>query len=190
MMSNRNVWRFSFSLPYFHRIRIRSISTIELTRNATANKPIEWNDLIQWLADGQKTSLWRDANGAQRYIEHQKAVDRDYRSINDFIRINYLKWNSTIDTNSKKRIAVPSPTSIPGPLLTPNRFPYYLAQGIEHWLIWCDPKPLEPESVIRKVIDHEFPSDKFDRISFINPPRLRSISDVFHAHIFTREIQR
>lgn len=187
-MSNHYLLKTSFSLPFFRRIR--SISTIELTRNATSTKPIEWNDLIKWLADGQKTSLWRDANTAQRYIEHQKNVQREYRSINDFIRINYLKWNFAIEPNIQKRIAVPSPTSIQGPLLTSNRFPYYLAQGIEHWLLWSDPKPTEPEAVIRKVIDDDFPAEKFERLSFINPPRLRSISDVFHAHIFTREIQR
>ena len=187
-MPHRYLFKTSFSLPVFRGIR--SISTIEITRNATSVKPIEWNDLIEWLADGQKTPLWRDATTAQRYIEHQKNVVGEYRSINDFIRINYLKWNFAIEPNLQKRIAVPSPTAIRRPLLTPNRFPYYLAPGIEHWLLWSDPKPADPDAAIRKVLDEEFPAEKFDRFSFINPPRLRSISDVFHAHIFTREIQR
>lgn len=189
-MSNRYLWTKSIHISVPFLFRTRFFSTIELTRNATSTKVIQWHDLLEWLANGQKTSLWRDENCAQQYIEHQKSVDENYRSINDYIRINYLKWNSAIDPSSQKRIAVPSPTSIQGPLLTPNRFPYHLAQGIEHWLIWCDPKPSEPEKIVQQVIDREFPSKRFERISFINPPRLRSISDVFHAHVFTREIQR
>jgi len=78
------------------------ISTIELTRNAVGKQPIQWNDLIEWLEQGQKTLLWRDEQCAQRYIEHQKLVDRDYRSINDFIRIHYLKWDKHFDENLRK----------------------------------------------------------------------------------------
>ena len=168
----------------------RLISTIELTRNAVASKPIEWNDLIQWLQTGQQTPLWRDEDCARRYIEHQKSIAREYRSINDYVRIRYLQWTTDYDPTSQKRIATPSATAIREPLLTPNNFPYYLVQGIQHWLIWCDPEPKEPEKIVEDVMNKEFPLQKFERISFINPPRLRSISAVFHAHVFTRECQR
>jgi hypothetical protein len=164
------------------------ISTMESTRNVNIRKPIEWNDLIRWLDNGQRAQLWRDEHHSQRYHEHQRSVLCDYRSINDYIRIHYLKWNVCIDPTSQKRTAIMSSASIREPILTVNRFPYDLAHGIQHWLVWCDPKPNEPEKIISNVLNREFPSDRFDRISFINPPRLRSIPDVFHAHIFTREI--
>ena len=163
-------------------------STIELTRNAVANQPIQWTDLIQWLDNGQKTLLWRDAQCAQRYVEHQIFVNKEYRSINDFIRINYLKWDVQFDSTIGKHIAVPSARTINEPLLTPNDFPYYLVENIRHWLIWCDPKPAEPEKMIETIVNKEFPRDRFDRLSFVNPPRLRSVSDVFHAHVFTKPI--
>ena len=169
---------------YFHR---RWVSTIELTRNAVANRPLQWTDLIAWINNGQKTLLWRDEQCAQRYIEHQKLVAKDYRSINDFIRIHYLKWNVHFDQSIEKRIAIPGIQSIKEPILTPNDFPYYLVNNIQHWLIWCDPKPAEPETIIEQIQNKEFPSEEFDRLSFVNPPRLRSVSDVFHAHIFTRK---
>lgn len=165
-------------------------STIELTRNAVANHPIQWSDLIEWLNNGQKTLLWRDEQCAQRYIEHQIFVNKNYRSINDFIRIKYLKWNSQIDSNIGKQIAVPAEQSIRQPLLTPNDYPYYLVKNIQHWLIWCDPKPNEPEKMIERIVEKEFPRDTFDRLYFVNPPRLRSVSDVFHAHVFTRELMK
>jgi hypothetical protein len=172
---------------FFHG---RFVSTIELTRNAVANQPLQWNDLIEWLQNGQKTLLWRDEQCAQRYIEHQKLVSKNYRSINDFIRIHYLKWDIDIDKTSQKRIAIPGLKSIKEPLLTPNDFPYYLVNNIQHWLIWCDPKPKEIEKIIEEILNKNFPYEKFERLSFINPPRLRSVSDVFHAHVFTREIKR
>lgn len=165
----------------------RFVSTIELTREAVAGKPLEWHDLIHWLENGQKTILWRDAACAERYVQHQQLVARDYRSINDFIRIHYLKWNNGVDETTRKRIAVPSASAIQEPLLTPNDFPYYLTRGIEHWLIWCDPIPKMPEQIIERIIRENFPYEKFNSLSFVNPPRLRSVSDVFHAHIFTRK---
>jgi hypothetical protein len=172
---------------FFHR---RFISTFELTRNAIGNQPIEWEDLIKWIDNGQKTLLWRDEQGAQRYIEHQKLVSKDYRSINDFIRIHYLQWDIHFDQSIQKRIAVRGLQSIKEPLLTPNDFPYYLVPNIQHWLIWCDPKPAKIEQIIEQILNKKFPCEKFDRLSFVNPPSLRSVSDVFHAHVFTREIQR
>jgi hypothetical protein len=172
---------------FFHG---RFLSTIELTRNAVANRPLEWNDLLKWIENGQKTILWRTEECAQRYIQHQELVSKEYRSINDYIRIHYLKWNVDIDKSTKKRIASPSLNSIKDPLLTPNDFPYYLVNGIQHWLIWCDPIPKEPIKIIEQIINKEFPCKNFERLSFINPPRLRSVSDVFHAHVFTREINR
>jgi len=165
-------------------------STIDLTRAAIASQPLEWNDLIKWFENGQKTLLCRSDECAQRYIQHQKFVENQYRSINDYIRIHYLKWNFDIDKLTSKRFAIPSPNSIKEPLLTPNDFPYYLVSDIKHWLIWADPIPEEPVKVIDKIIEKEFPCDRFQRLSFVNPPRLRSVSDVFHAHVFTREINK
>ena len=165
------------------------ISTIELTRNAVGKQLIQCNDLIEWLEQGQKTLLWRDEQCAQRYIEHQKLVDRDYRSINDFIRIHYLKWDKHFDENLRKFIAKSSSNSIREPIFTPNDFPYHLAETIQHWLIWFDPKPEQIETVIQNLVDREFPKAKFDRLTFVNPPRLRSVSDVFHAHVFVRKIK-
>lgn len=176
-----------FQTKFFHRT---FSSTIELTRNAVANQPIQWSDLIEWLNNGQKTLLWRDEQCAQRYIEHQIFVNKEYRSINDFIRIRYLKWNVQFDSIIGKHIAVPADQSIREPLLTPNDFPYYLVENIRHWVIWCDPKPMESEKMIERIIDREFPREKFDRLYFVNPPRLRSVSDVFHAHVFTREMNK
>ena len=95
-------------------------------------QPIQWNDLIEWLEQGQKTLLWRDEQCAQRYIEHQKLVDRDYRSINDFIRIHYLKWDKHFDENLRKFIAKSSSNSIREPIFTPNDFPYHLSETIQH----------------------------------------------------------
>ncbi|CAF3362295.1 unnamed protein product [Rotaria socialis] len=172
---------------FFH---LRCLSTGELTRNLAINKPIEWNHLIKWLDDGQKYPLWRDTHNTQRYFEHQKLISKEYKSINDFIRIHYLKWDVDIDRATKKCVAIPSENSIKEPLVTPNAFPYYLVDGIQHWLIWCDPMPKEPEKIIEHVMNREFHSEKFERFFFINPQRLRSISGVFHAHVFTREIKK
>ncbi|CAF0822931.1 unnamed protein product [Rotaria sordida] len=169
---------------------LRFISTIDLTLNVVINKPIEWNYLIKWLENGQEYPLWRDEQQTQRYIEHQLLVSKEYGSMNDFIRINYLKWDVDLDKSSHRRIAIPGVESIKEPLLTPNDFPYNLANGIQHWLIWCDPKPTEPEKIIEEVINKEFHSEQFEKLYFVNPPRLRSISGVFHAHVFTREIKR
>lgn len=171
-------------------LHLRFLSTNNSIHDVVINKPIEWNFLIKWFEDGQKFPLWRDQNNTQRYIEHQKSVSQDYRSINDFIRIKYLKWDIDSDKLTKKRIAIRGENSIKGPLVTPNAFPYYLANGIQHWLIWCDPKPVEPEKIVEEVINREFQPEKFERFYFINPPRLRSISDVFHAHVFTKKINR
>ncbi|CAF1185633.1 unnamed protein product [Adineta ricciae] len=145
----------------------RFVSTIELTRNSIANKPLQWNDLVIWLENGQKTLLWRDESCAQRYIEHQKQVARDYRSINDFIRIHYLKWDVDIDESTRKRLAIPSSNSIKEPLLTPNDFPYYLVSNIQHWVIWCDPIPKIPEAAIDEIVRKNFPYEIYETLSFM-----------------------
>lgn len=170
------------------KLQARTSVSLNLLRHLSTRRKIGWIDLINWLKSGQKEALWRNEKQAQLYLEHFQHVESRYASINDYIRIHYLKWNSKFDVESGKEIAVPCSTSFRGPLITKNKFPYDLEENIEHWLIWCEPKPEKVDEFLETMINKHFPTDQYERIAFVNPERLRSISAVFHAHVFTKKL--
>ena len=67
-----------------------------------------------------------------------------------------------------------------------NDFPYYMEDGIEHWILWklgdsCDDRDIdEAKKELRK-------KNKFmEFLHWVNPPHLKSLPAVDHIHILGR----
>merc|ERR1711957_806126 len=85
-------------------------------------------------------------------------------------------------------------------VLLPNDFPYYLQDGIEHWCLWKLKEKVTEEDIriakeeLKELApgtgcstsdvsrDDNGGSVLLDTIHWINPPHLKSIPDIDHAH--------
>ncbi len=71
-----------------------------------------------------------------------------------------------------------------------NDYPYTMTPGIEHHIVWVasaagDVCSLVPEALEAEVQRHR-PADAWETITAVNPPRLQSVTNVWHAHVFSR----
>lgn len=75
-------------------------------------------------------------------------------------------------------------------VLRANDFPYNVVPGIQHWLLWCNRPEFPGNSMIveieRRLGRQDDPHNDLEYELFENPPYLRSIPDLCHAHIFLR----
>jgi len=75
--------------------------------------------------------------------------------------------------------------------LRPNEFPYYFEDGIEHWILW---------KLFDRVTEHDIDAAKqqlkklkrpngedIKMLHWINPPHLKTIPEIDHAHILVCE---
>jgi len=63
-----------------------------------------------------------------------------------------------------------------------NDFPYFVESGIEHGIVWSTGKLCKDEMLA--LLDEKLPGK--EKLYFINPPSLQSITEVEHAHVFSR----
>ena len=72
--------------------------------------------------------------------------------------------------------------------LVRNDFPYYMADGLEHWVLWKLGGPCSNEDVARAkqelVSKHQM--DATNMIHWVNPPNLQSLPAIDHVHIIGR----
>jgi hypothetical protein len=68
--------------------------------------------------------------------------------------------------------------------LLPNDFPYYFADGIEHWCLWkiCEDVNDDEIQQAKRELE-EMHGDVVDFLSWRNPPHLKSLPDIDHIHI-------
>lgn len=71
------------------------------------------------------------------------------------------------------------------PVLVPNAFPYWIAPGIQHWVLWSRRGPLS-ERQIREAIAVQRPADVSEALWFENPPTAKTVPGIWHVHVFLR----
>ena len=82
---------------------------------------------------------------------------------------------------SKPISAVPLPTHH----FARNDFPYALDPSISHHLIWSR-APLNVDEM-HCIMEEHRPPHRYQTVTFINPPHLQSVKNLWHAHIFSKE---
>jgi hypothetical protein len=78
--------------------------------------------------------------------------------------------------------------------LIPCDFPYNVEKGIDHWILWINPKNVsikytkkEVEKIIKNYMEYYSPLFKyFEYIFFENSVKNQSIKQIKHYHIFFR----
>ena len=69
------------------------------------------------------------------------------------------------------------------PVLVPNQFPYWVADGIQHWVLWSPRGPLSAAAV-RAAITAQRPAGVRDVFWFENPPAAKTVPVIWHVHVF------
>jgi len=153
--------------------------------------PMSWADAK--TAISSESTLYfmgREPTALAHYLASMESIKTKYSSVEDFLRITKFDFDSRTDSVTGEATAVrtdSSPTSSPVQIkLELNDYPYHFSPGIVHWVIWkLNGSPLTPADI-------ELETDKLrkdgatETLYWINPPHLKSIKDLDHAHILAR----
>ena len=82
----------------------------------------------------------------------------------------------------------PATTTTKTTALLRNDFPYYMADGLEHWVLWKLGGPCSGDDVTRaqQELADQHGLDPNYMIHWVNPPQLQSLPAIDHVHIIGR----
>jgi hypothetical protein len=121
----------------------------------------------------------RDAATEKAYA----AVKRDYKSVEDSVRITVFGWQRVRDRETGKWIAVrPVGGGWRRRALVPNAFPYSnLLAGEEHWVLWSE-VPMGRDA-IEEYLQRHVPVGLEVRRWWRNPVARQSVRGIWHVQV-------
>ena len=170
------------------------------TEGGVCPTPMTWETLQAIVADGSLASmqaLGRSQETLRRYHEFKARISEFYASIEDKIMIDVFNCDWKVNED-RKIVHVPSspgsssggssgssPPSQSSPIFVQNDFPYNLASGIEHYLLWSD-RAMSNDEVEAYLHTHPIARQSSAWLTFVNPLQLQSIPDIHHVHVLLK----
>jgi hypothetical protein len=126
--------------------------------------------------------LGRDAATEAAY----QAAKRDYRSVEDSVRITVFNWDRQRGVDGRW-IAVRPIRGWRRRALVPNAFPYSsLAAGEEHWVLWSE-EPMSAAAVEAYLVRE---ARAVGWRWWRNPVGQQSVRGIWHVHVFFLKAQK
>ena len=120
---------------------------------------------------------------AAAYARHLADVRAHYESTRDFALVTKLGFAAAAGATGRVGACAAAAAAPPRWAAQRNAFPYELAPGLEHYVLWSN-DPRAPELAATRVYD-AFPAVPRARMHwFVNEGALRTFDDVWHAHVF------
>jgi hypothetical protein len=158
-------------------------------------EPLVWPELIDIIDKEQNLAkLSRSVQQQKEYIVYRRELLKEWKSVYDHILVTKFDFDRRLmpnDEDTKYRNeqlweAYPPLSEVREvkKVLKPNDFPYYFAEGIEHWCLWKVCEDVTDEEIEEAKKDlQEMHGDVVDYLSWRNPPHLKSLPDIDHIHI-------
>ncbi len=176
--------------------------------------PLTWSELKSIVLEEQNLAkLSRSVEQERDYQIYLRDLKKEWRSVYNHILVSKFGFeqqrgiearagesNATLQTddgadpeNSKWQAYPPlSQVKTILKVLKRNDFPYFTDEGIEHWVLW---------KLVENITDDEIEEakqqlcqmlgDVVDLLHWVNPPHLKSLPEIDHAHILClRQKQR
>ena len=155
--------------------------TLERGRTAFSVHPMSWGTLERIVTGGRLELLTRSEEGLRRYNEFKEQVASSYASTVDLIMVRIFRCASKVNTEGKVEHVPPPDRQV---VFVKNDFPYNLAPGIEHYLLWST-HDLSDEEIEAYLEAHPVAGCEA-RLVFVNPQELQSIPEIRHAHVLLK----
>jgi len=154
--------------------------------------PMSWSEMQTFICVEQDLAkLARSEEQQRQYMIAMRDINSEYKTMYDFILHDKFGFDRKQDNEKKWQACLPSqPQTTPRTVLVPNDFPYSMAPGIHHYILWKWGGDVTPEEIDQAKLD--FKNDNYsdhtkviDVLHWINPPHLKSLPDIDHVHILT-----
>ena len=144
-----------------------------------------WEEIKLLVTENRENELGRLPEDLASYLRKMEEFRKVYHTVGDSI-MNREFGYVLIEEGGLKRAVIPeSKEKIVR--FSINDYPYALENGIFHSLIWST-HSLTREEII-EICERNKPSELFDVLFFVNREEIKSVKNVYHAHVLWREKQ-
>ena len=173
---------------------------------AIVDRPFAWEELVDIVLNKKDPKLHSRSVAIQdKYLRFTEQVKKEWVSVNDHILHTKFQFEKRLERSYSKDEeeelvdgkvpsgyqwrAHPSLSEVKRieRRLLLNEFPYFVQDGIEHWCLWklCENVTENDisfaKSELNKMRDER--GNVIDTLCWVNPPHLKSVPDIDHAHI-------
>ena len=157
--------------------------------------PLTWPELTDIVeVEKNLAKLSRSVEQQRIYIVYRNELLKEWKSVYDHILVSKFNLEQRLVDNPNRSDGRNSTLWESYPALSelneiknvlkPNDFPYYTAEGIEHWCLWKVCEDVNDDEIENAKLDLQ--AKHGDIVSFLswrNPPHLKSLPDIDHIHI-------
>lgn len=154
-----------------------------------ASSKFTWDQLKQIIqAEQDLAKLCRSEDQQREYEIFRLCLQRKYQSVLDFLLISKFGFEKRRNCDEECWRAYPSlrDYSETRTVLVANDFPYYMDDGIVHYILWKTKEPISFEDIAGAKEQLSRRMELIDTLHWINPPHLQSLPDIDHVHILCR----
>ncbi|CAB9515084.1 Protein of unknown function (DUF3605) [Seminavis robusta] len=150
-------------------------------------KPFNWTELEQIIRDKDLARFSRSVEQEAKYQEYMRDMKRQWRDLHHFILHSKFGLEKRWVDGMWETPLLPELQQEPASNLSLNDFPYYTEPGIWHYVLWkigglvTDAEIEDACQEIKQDL-----GDVLDVLHWKNPPHLKSLPDIDHAHILVR----
>ena len=154
----------------------------------SAKIPFTWDELKTLVKNDQLDKMSRSRSEQDRYDDYIQKIKKEWVSVADHILCSKFDFEREFDEASLRLKAKPSLEEVDfvRTSLCPNDFPYFVEDEVQHWCLWKLQENVVVNDIMiaKKELFEKLDVEEF--IHFVNPPHLKSIPQIDHAHIFIR----
>ena len=148
------------------------------------HEPFTWSELIQIVqVDKNLAGLCRSPEDQERYDRNRVELNEQWHSLYDFILWDKLKFERILIDGKWQSDPQLSDISTVHKSLVPNDYPYFVGEGVEHYVLWKTLEKCTPEDIEDAKTDLSETKGAIEFIHWVNPPHLQSLPGIDHTHI-------
>jgi len=145
-------------------------------------EPLLWEVLKTYHQKPPNCAFPRSDTVIKAYRKHKEGLDLDNKDVSEFVKDQYFSGEEA------SRVSC----------LSNNKFPYLLEPGIQHKVLWFNPRITMSKQFPKNLntahgfidvcLSKKLPDkDKYDIIYFENQSQCRSIPGIRHIQVFLKE---
>ncbi|GAA5815160.1 hypothetical protein MFLAVUS_008666 [Mucor flavus] len=143
-----------------------------ITAHYDENEVFSWEQVYHFVSTNQIKSIHRNKQVQTVYNQWMKDTLQKYGTIENYLLSSKLNFKPITDE------------SRPPVIILPNDFPYSVAEGIYHILLWSQ-IPLSRD-YIEDILESNYGHKEYEWVYFVNPPEIQSVRKLPHVHVFMR----
>jgi hypothetical protein len=114
-------------------------------------------------------------------------LKEEWVSTEDYLLARYFNFPTSLCSERHKLVSTPPAGGVPNLLVwAANDFPYSLEPGIEHHCVWAPSHEAAAPAALDAFVEAQRPRSDWETLRFVNPAHLRSVRNVWHAHVMSR----